>query len=51
MKITRFVNGKKINKGINGEFLIRQPLVADTIEAVNNRLKNNSDTLKVQPNE
>ncbi len=39
MKITRFVNGKKINKNIDSEFLIRQPIIADTIETVNHRLR------------
>ena len=51
MKITRFINGKKINKSIDSEFLIRQPIVADTIKTVNHRLKLNQDTLKDQSNE
>ena len=50
MKVTRFINGKKINK-IDSEFLIRQSIVADTIETVNDRLKLNQNTLKDQPNE
>lgn len=50
VKVTRFINGKKINK-IDREFLIRQSIVADTIETVNDRLKLNQNTLKDQPNE
>ena len=50
VKVTRFINGKKINK-IDREFLIRQSIVADTIETVNDRLKLNQNMLKDQPNE
>ena len=50
VKVTRFINGKKINK-IDREFLIRQSIVADTIETGNDRLKLNQNTLKDQPNE
>ncbi len=39
MKITRYINGKKINKAIDSEYLISQPIVANTIETVNHRLK------------
>ncbi len=54
MKITRFVNGQKIDKSIYGKFLINKPLIADTIESVNHRLKANGiaqNTLKGRSNE
>ncbi len=51
MKITRFVNGKKIEKGIDSEFLIKEPIIADTIESVNRRLNINNLQKKGHINE
>lgn len=40
MKITRFVNGQKITKPLSAETIIKNEIVAHTIEKVNKRLKN-----------
>ncbi len=46
MKITRFINGKKISKGIDREFTIKEPIIADTIELVNRRLMISDNSYK-----
>ncbi len=40
MKITRYVNGKKVNKALSGEIVIQNELISGTIEKVNSRFIN-----------
>ena len=40
MKITRYVNGKKVNKALSGEIVIQNDLISGTIEKVNSRFLN-----------
>lgn len=40
MKITRYVNGKKVNKALSGEIVIKNELISGTIEKVNSRFAN-----------
>ena len=38
MKITRYVNGKKVNKALSGENVIQNDLISGTIEKINQRV-------------
>ena len=38
MKITRYVNGKKVNKALSGEIVIQNDLISGTIEKINQRV-------------
>ena len=49
MRITRYINGKKLTKPYESRLLIENDIVASTIEKVNRRLNNidkNGDRLK-----
>ncbi len=54
MKVTRFINGEKLNKPISGNIFVKNQIITDTIDKVNRRLNINhiSDSnVKVQTNE
>lgn len=42
MKITRFVNGIRVNKPFNSDIVINNDVVSSTIDKVNRRLRENS---------
>ena len=39
MKITRYINGKKVNKALSDEIVIKNDLISGTIEKVNIRFE------------
>ena len=43
MRITRFINGKKLTNSYESKPLIESDIVASTIERVNRRLNSNFD--------
>jgi hypothetical protein len=43
MKVTRFVNGSKITKPIDDGMVIENQVILNTIEHVNQRLRNSAD--------
>ncbi|MBR5155317.1 MAG: hypothetical protein IKW62_02400 [Clostridia bacterium] len=54
MKITRFVNGEKLNKPIDGNIFIKKEIISETIDKVNRRLNINhlaKDVIRVETNE
>ncbi len=54
MRITRFLNGEKLNKPIDGNIFIKKQIISDTIDKVNHRLNINfisEDELRVEENE
>lgn len=46
MKITRYINGKKVNKALSGEIVIQNELISGTIEKVNSRFEKIQETEK-----
>ncbi len=46
MKITRYVNGKKVNKALSGEIVIQNDLISGTIEKINRRIQTKNDVRK-----
>ena len=40
MKVTRFINGSKIEKPLNQEIKVKNEIVQNTIEKVNKRILN-----------
>ncbi len=44
MKITRFVNGEKINKPLGADTVIKNDIISATIDAVNRRLKTTANS-------
>ncbi len=44
MKITRFVNGQKINKPLGTDTVIKNEIISTTIDAVNRRLKETANS-------
>ena len=51
MKITRFINGKKVEKGFTEEIVIQNELISGTIEKINRRIHTNDDVRKNSINE
>ena len=43
MKITRFVNGQKVTKPLNSETVIKNEVISQTINKVNERIKGNAN--------
>lgn len=46
MKITRYVNGRKINRALSEEIVIQNELISGTIEKINRRIHTNNDVRK-----
>jgi len=46
MRVTRYVNGKKINKALSGDIVIQNDLISGTIEKINRRIQTKIDVRK-----
>jgi len=46
MRVTRYVNGKKINKALSGDIVIQNDLISGTIEIINRRIQTKIDVRK-----
>lgn len=46
MRVTRYVNGKRINKALSGDIVIQNDLISGTIEKINRRIQTKNDVRK-----
>ncbi len=46
MKVTRYINGKKINKALSEEIVIQNDLISGTIEKINHRIQTKNNIRK-----
>jgi hypothetical protein len=51
MRITRFVNGIKVNKPFSTETVIKSDVISSTIDRVNRRLKTDSKMVSASAEE